>query len=56
MNGNKDITKEKNEGIPLFVITLVANIMAKMKAVKQGTLTQILGYSDKDTNNNDFVP
>ena len=55
MNCNKDISKEKNEGIPPFAITPVANIVANMKTMKQGTLTQMHGYPDTDTDD-DFVP
>ena len=55
MNLNKDIAKEMDDGIPPFVITPVADIVAKMQSAKQGTLTQLLGYPDEETTDDDFV-
>ena len=51
---NEDINN-----IPEFVITLVAEIVTKMKCTNQVTLTQMLGYpdSEKETDSDkDIVP
>ena len=57
MSVKTGILEKKNEdsSIPTFVITPVADIVAKMKSAKQGTLTQMLGYPDSNQDFSDFV-